>query len=192
MVDKRAIQEMLGNSLESQDPMGVAKAVSLPPIQPVARGAPPQPTSKQQSLIIDDVNYGGLLVALWDAHAAAETGHAAECYQAQASLHSNLNRLLSSSEGNWLIPALIVACQNTHKTALAADLADAKNGSSSHKSAKLQSAVQILQDSYSKTFNDRTEYQVRAISRLKYYLSFTLCACQTTAIGLTNMPSNYI
>jgi hypothetical protein len=176
MVDKRAIQEMLRNSLASQDPMGVAKAVSLPPIQPVARGAPPQPTSRQQSLIIEDVNYGGLLVSLWDAHAAAETGHPGECYEAQASVHSNLNRLLSSSEGNWLIPALIVACQNTHKTALAADRADAKTGSSSHNSAKLQSAVQILQDSYSKTFNDRTEYQVCILCERTRHLSST-CRC---------------
>jgi hypothetical protein len=160
MVDKRAIQEMLRSSLTAQDPLGVSKAVSLPPIQPVQPGPPPRPTSQQQSLIVEDVNYGGLLVALWDTHAAAETGHPGECYEAQASVHSNLNRLLSSSEGNWLIPALIVACQNTHKIALAADRADAKKGTSSHKSAKLQSAVQILQDSYSKTFNDRTEYQV--------------------------------
>lgn len=158
MVDQRAIQERLRSSLTAQDPMGVAKAVSLPPIRSTPSGPPPQPSKQQQSLIIDEVNYGGLLTSLWDAHAAAESGHSAECYQAQASVHTNLNRVLGSSEGNWLIPALVVACQNTHKTALAADRAESNGGA--NKYAKLQNAVQILQDSYSKTFNDRTEYQV--------------------------------
>ncbi len=79
------------------------------------------------------------------------------CYQAQAKVHSTMNRLLSSSEGRWMIPALIVVCQNTHKTALADDKA---NVNAKQQNAKLQNAVQLLQDSYSKTFNDRTEYQV--------------------------------
>lgn len=157
MVDKRAIQQKLYSSLTAQDPNGVAKAVSLPPIQPHSNGTPPATTRDKESLIIDSIDYGGLLTALWDAHVAAEMGHAVSCYEAQASVHSNFNRVLSSSEGNWLIPALVVVCQNTHKTALAADRA---GGNGSHKYANLQSAVQILQDSYSKTFNDRTEYQV--------------------------------
>lgn len=160
MVDKRAIQERLRSSLSAQDPNGVANAVRLPPISPAPSGPPPKPSTQRQSLIIDQGDYGGMLTALIDAHAAAESGHAAECYTAQASVHSNLNRLLSSSEGNWLIPALIVVCQNTHKVALEADR---RSKSSSHKYAKLQNAVQILQDSYSKTFNDRTEYQVRIL-----------------------------
>lgn len=80
-----------------------------------------------------------------------------QCYQAQASVHSTFNRLFSSSEGNWLIPALLVVCKYTHKTALAADKENVKGR---NKDAKLQNAVQLLQDSYSKTFNDRTEYQV--------------------------------
>ena len=88
-------------------------------------------------------------------------GRAMICYDAQASLHSALNRLLGSSEGNWLIPALIVVCKNTHRVALAADK---ENTKARHKDAKLQNAVQLLQDSYSKTFNDRTEYQVSFFS----------------------------
>lgn len=156
MVNKRAIQEKLYSALTSQDPTGMAQAVALPRLQPQPQGAAPEPTTDKITMIVDGVDYGGLLTALWDAHSAAETGHAAACYQAQASVHSNMNRVLSSSEGNWLVPALIVVCQNTHKVALAADRAGA-NGS--HKDAMLQGAVQILQDSYSKTFNDRTEYQ---------------------------------
>lgn len=165
MVDYRAIQDRLRASLTTQDPTGVAKAISLPPIKSAPTGPPPQSNKQQQSLVINEVNYGGLLTALWDAHAAAESGHPAECYQAQASVHTSLNRVLGSSEGNWLIPALILACQNTHKIALAADRAEARGGP--NKYAKLQNAVQILQDSYSKTFNDRTEYQVSVRRRVR-------------------------
>ena len=84
-----------------------------------------------------------------------------ECYKAQASLHSTFNRIFSSSEGNWLIPALIVVCKNTHRIALEADK---KNVGGRQQHAKLQNAVQILQDSYSKTFNDRTEFNVRTVT----------------------------
>ena len=156
MVSKRALEDALRSSLNAQDPNGVAKAISLPPIAANPVGPVPKPTAPLDSLVISSVNYGGLLAALIDANIAAESGHILECFQAQASLHTNLNRVLGSTEGNWLIPALVVACRNTHKIALAAD----KGGS--QKDAKLQSAVQILQDSYSKTFNDRTEYQVCA------------------------------
>lgn len=84
-----------------------------------------------------------------------------QCYESQASLHSTMNRLLGSSEGNWLIPALIIVCKNTHKAALAADKS---NVTGRNKDAKLQNAVQLLQDSYSKTFNDRTEFQVSDVA----------------------------
>ena len=154
MVNKRALEDALRLSLNGQDPNGVARAICLPPMAANPIGSAPKPTAPLDSFVINSVNYGGLLAALIDANIAAESGHILECYQAQISLHTNLNRALGSTEGNWLIPALAVACRNTHKLALAAD----KGGR--QKDAKLQNAVQILQDSYSKTFNDRTEYQV--------------------------------
>jgi len=153
-VNKRAIESALRLSLNAQDPEGVARALSLPPIASHPTGPAPQATTEPASLLINSINYGGILSALIDAHTAAESGYALECFQAQASLHTNLNRVLGSTEGNWLIPALVVASRNTLKTALAADRVG------NQKDARLQSAVQILQDSYSKTFNDRTEYQV--------------------------------
>jgi division protein CdvB (Snf7/Vps24/ESCRT-III family) len=52
---------------------------------------------------------------------------------------------------------MITICKNTHKVAL---VADKENENARQRNAKLQNAVQLLQDSYSKTFNDRTEYQV--------------------------------
>ena len=84
-------------------------------------------------------------------------GHADECYRGQSFVHSNFNRIFGSSEGNWLVPALISICKNTHKIAL---LADSEADGPRQRNTNLQSAVQLLQDSYSKTFNDRTEYQV--------------------------------
>lgn len=51
--------------------------------------------------------------------------------------------------------------------ALAADKENSKGGRQNM--AKLQNAVQLLQDSYSKTFNDRTEYQVSHGSTVTYY-----------------------
>lgn len=80
-----------------------------------------------------------------------------ECYRAQSSVHSSFNRIFGLSEGNWLVPALISICKNTHNLAL---LADRGADGPRQRNANLQSAVQLLQDSYSKTFNDRTEYQV--------------------------------
>lgn len=87
-------------------------------------------------------------------------GNAEAAFQAQSSLHTTFNRLLGQSEGNWLVPALIVVCKMTHRVAMAADRQlSAKNHSQQQQQANLQKAVPILQDSYSKTFNDRTEYQ---------------------------------
>mmetsp|Transcript_17904 Transcript_17904/g.41045 ORF Transcript_17904/g.41045 Transcript_17904/m.41045 type:complete len:332 (+) Transcript_17904:428-1423(+) len=81
-------------------------------------------------------------------------------FEHQTKLHSAFNRYFSSSEGNWMVPAMIVVCKNTNKMALAADQEAAlKSKAKNHLQANLQKAVPILQDSYSKTFNDRTEYQ---------------------------------
>ena len=80
------------------------------------------------------------------------------CYDAQASLHSAMNHVFGSSKGNWLVPALHTVCRNTHRMALAADNS---NPTRKHKNAKLQSAVTLLQESFSKTLNDRTEFVLK-------------------------------
>jgi nuclear mRNA export protein PCID2/THP1 len=74
--------------------------------------------------------------------------------------------LFGLSEGNWLVPALIVVCKTTNRIANAADrqVAASKKDQSQQRhlpqqKAHLEKAVPILQDSYSKTFNDRTEFQ---------------------------------
>ena len=89
-------------------------------------------------------------------------GKAVKCYDAQATVHSNMNRLFGSSEGNWLVPALHAVCKSTHRAAIAADK-ETTVESGRPSSVKLSAAVQLLQDSYSKTFNDRTEYQVSTL-----------------------------
>lgn len=65
-----------------------------------------------------------------------------------------MNLLFSSSSGNWLVPALHTVCKNTRLTALAAD-----KQLKARDHAKIQSAVTLLQESFSKTLNDRTEFQ---------------------------------
>jgi hypothetical protein len=99
-----------------------------------------------------------------------------------------LNRIFGTSEGNWLVPALHVVCKYTHKVALAADKENSKGGRQNM--AKLQNAVQLLQDSYSKTFNDRTEYQVtnRLLSkeRISLILSLMIQKLTSTPIHLHN------
>jgi nuclear mRNA export protein PCID2/THP1 len=92
-------------------------------------------------------------------------GDAKTAFQSQISLHKTFNRLFGMSEGNWLVPALIVVCKATNRVANAADH-PIMASSSEHQShrltqskAHLEKAVPVLQDSYSKSFNDRTEFQ---------------------------------
>lgn len=82
-----------------------------------------------------------------------------QTYEAQSSLHSALNHILGSSKGNWLIPALHVVCRNTHRAAVLADEAVSVDSGKRNDHAKLQNAVTLLQASYSKTLNDRTDFK---------------------------------
>ena len=91
---------------------------------------------------------------------ASYQGNAEATFEAQTRVHSAFNRLLSSCDGNWLIPALIVICKNTNHMAVIADQQISLNSKSQqrHHHAKLEKASPILQESYSKTFNDRVQY----------------------------------
>ena len=86
----------------------------------------------------------------------------AQTYEAQSSLHSAINHALGSSKGNWLIPALHVVCRNTHHAAALADECVNRSTGNRNDHARLQSAVTLLQASYSKTLNDRVELRVSA------------------------------
>lgn len=76
------------------------------------------------------------------------------CFEAQSSLHSSLNQVFSSSSGNWLIPSLHTVCSNTYRIAL---LADAELGMGRNDHSRLENAAILLQESFSKTLNDRKE-----------------------------------
>lgn len=83
-----------------------------------------------------------------------------QTYEAQSSLHSAVNHLLGSSKGNWLIPALHVVCRNTHRAAALADEYVNRSTGNRNDHKRLQNAVTLLQASYSKTLNDRSELRV--------------------------------
>lgn len=77
MVNDNAIRVALRNALMEQDAYGVADLFQLPSIS--ENSTANQPSRKQQqqqhtpqSLIVDEVDYGGLLASLLDAIAAAE------------------------------------------------------------------------------------------------------------------------
>jgi nuclear mRNA export protein PCID2/THP1 len=83
-------------------------------------------------------------------------GDAIDCYVAQSSFHSAVNHLLSSSPGNILVPLVHATCRSTHMVAILADKANAiLTQRNDH--TRLQSAVTLLQESFSKTLNDRKE-----------------------------------
>lgn len=67
-----------------------------------------------------------------------------------------MNHLLNSSPGNTLIPLVHVCCRSTHHLAAKADYAHALE-TQRNDHARLQSAVTLLQESFSKTLNDRKE-----------------------------------
>ena len=82
-----------------------------------------------------------------------------QTYESQSSLHSAFNHILGSSKGNWLIPALHVVCRNTHRAAVLSDEAVSVDSGKRNDHSKLQNAVTLLQASYSKTLNDRTDFK---------------------------------
>ena len=87
---------------------------------------------------------------------STQQGDAIECYTAQSALHSSLNHLLNSSPGNTLIPLIQTTCKATHQLAAQADRVHART-TQRNDHARLQSAVTLLQESFSKTLNDRKD-----------------------------------
>merc|ERR1719464_123115 len=162
MVNVEAKKKELENALIDQDAQRLAKVFRLPSIFPSKdnRNLPQPRKHNVQSLYVGEYDHGPLLASLMDATAAAEDGNVVATFEAQTRVHSTFNRLLSSSEGNWLIPALIVICKNTNQTAIVADqhISLTSKIQQHHHQAKLEKASPILQESYSKTINDRTEY----------------------------------
>jgi hypothetical protein len=75
--------------------------------------------------------------------------------------------VFASSAGNWLVPALHTVCITTHAMAIKADefsnsVSSSGGVTSTNDWVKVQSAVTLLQESFSKALNDRTEYRPNA------------------------------
>ncbi len=88
---------------------------------------------------------------------ASQAGDAIECFNSHSTLHSKLNHILTSVPGNTLIPLLHTICHNTYHTAIYADEQNAiQTGRNDH--SRLHAAVTLLQESFSKTLNDRKEW----------------------------------
>jgi nuclear mRNA export protein PCID2/THP1 len=81
-------------------------------------------------------------------------GNAVNCYDSQAELHASFNQLFASSQGNTLVPTMLAICKSSHRLAVLAD-----REAASRDNARLNNAASLLQESYSKTFNDRKEYR---------------------------------
>lgn len=157
----RQKKEELRQALESQDPYRIASVLEIPPLSNGGFGGRPPAGGQnmKESLPIQGVEWGPVLNAWLDASQAAYNNDAAKYYEAQSSLHAAFNHLFGSSQGNWLVPALHTICRNTHKAAI---VADECNPSGRNDNAKLENAVTLLQDSFSKTLNDRKEFVASA------------------------------
>ena len=81
-------------------------------------------------------------------------GRAVESYESQTVLHSAFNQVFASSVGNTLVPAMHSVCKSTHRAAVAAD-----DEVDSRDHANLNKAATLLQESFSRTFNDRKEFR---------------------------------
>jgi hypothetical protein len=140
----------LRSALSSQDPYGIAAALELPILLPTKL----RDSTKKHSekLTVGNTDWSSVINSYLDACAAAKVGDAEQCYQAQSLLHAALNHIFGSSSGNCLVPALHTVCRNTHLTADAADQASSKDHS------KMQNAVNLLQESFSRCLNDRKEH----------------------------------
>mmetsp|Transcript_19559 Transcript_19559/g.42193 ORF Transcript_19559/g.42193 Transcript_19559/m.42193 type:complete len:402 (+) Transcript_19559:100-1305(+) len=152
--------QQLRVALATKHAHAVAAAIDLPPVKP--GGGKYKGSASTARLSVDGSDYSNVLSALIDATNAAEAGDAISCFDAQSRLHSALNHNFGSSSGNWLVPALQIACRNTHQLAVAADAAASLRGGGRNDHSRLQNAVTLLQESFSKTLNDRREFDPRA------------------------------
>lgn len=75
-----------------------------------------------------------------------------KCFEAQSTLHTAFNQVFASYTGNYLVPAIHTVCRSSKRAATAAD-----KELDSRDFVKTNNCVQLLQDSFSKAFNDRKE-----------------------------------
>ena len=138
--------------MNSGDPYAVANVFKFSGVAAQQASAEPTPPNHKEPVEANGVDFTNVAKLLIDVNVYASHGYAVKSYEAQSSLHASFNQLFGSSSGNWLVPALHAVCKSTHLLAVAAD-AEAANSDN----AKLNNAVTLLQESFSRTFNDRKE-----------------------------------
>jgi len=151
-------------AINDKDPYRIAEAIDLPKTTKVAKkynsGHLDDNKKKYKHLTFVDktgVDWSTVYQSLLEACNASVKGDVISCHIAQTVLHGALNHIFGSSNGNLLVPALHTVCRNTHRIAVLADIVNIdKVGRNDH--SKLQVAITLLQESYSKTFNDRKEF----------------------------------
>jgi len=150
MVNIEAKRVEFENALMNKDAERVANIFTIPEMF-FSNGKTNFLEKHNQSLFVDEIDYGVILGSLLDTISFAKAGDAEATFEAQACLHSTFNRIFRSSEGNWLIPAMIVICKNTNRISTQAY---EKNSNQ----AKFDQATTNVRDSFSFTINDRVEY----------------------------------
>lgn len=143
----------LRTALDSRDPYRLAAAIDIPSISSTSISK--DLSTYNENLQIDGVDWSAIVNSHLQVVDACQYGQADKAYQAQSSLHSKLNDIFGSQSGNLLVPALHIACRNTHRLAVEADN---RKGGLTHE--KVELAVTLLQKSFALTLNDRTEYNV--------------------------------
>jgi len=163
-IDRNAKKEELQRALTNYDVYEIAQVFMLPPVSSESTGNDEPRSGVQQSVSLQDhgLDWSNTLTNFCNAVDAALRGDALKCYEMQSAAHASFHSVFSASSGNWLVPTLHTICRNTHQSAIAADSQAAKNssGQGGHDAnANLQKAVTLLQESYSKTSNDRKEFR---------------------------------
>jgi hypothetical protein len=163
LVDRNAKATDLRNALNAFDLDQIAGIFQLPPVAKDPHGLPNSNGSPNNYISLTDhgLDWSSTLTNHCNAVDAALSGDALAMCEAQLAMHAAFHAVFSASNGNWLVPTLHMICRMTHQAAVAADRQAAATNSSSSKdsNAHLQKAVTVLQESYSKTSNDRKEFR---------------------------------
>jgi hypothetical protein len=192
MVDHRAKKEEFRAGVNARDPYALAKVLNIPRVSAIqgSEPAPPKHPETLQEGGTDWSSVLNTWIGACEAAEAVSSirsgyrghcifsypifsndnpnpmpssyrllqGYAVKCYESQAALHAAFTYVFGSSTGNKLVPALHTVCKNTHRIAIAADQASVNPSDQS----KLENAVTLLQESFSRTFNDRKELRPQA------------------------------
>eukprot|EP00814_Leptocylindrus_danicus_P013377 CAMPEP_0116008274 /NCGR_PEP_ID=MMETSP0321-20121206/2772_1 /TAXON_ID=163516 /ORGANISM="Leptocylindrus danicus var. danicus, Strain B650" /LENGTH=399 /DNA_ID=CAMNT_0003477079 /DNA_START=38 /DNA_END=1237 /DNA_ORIENTATION=+ len=146
--------QILSRALDQADPELLARLFDLPShLRPESsKKLPPinlksgADTPQDSSLLTD--SWQQLLQLLASLQKAQ---NAQDAFDVQKKIHSLYNANFANSSGNWCVPALHAVCRNTFY------LANLSDGDTTKESAK-EMAVTLLQESFSRTLNDRTVY----------------------------------